>query len=41
MHSLEEFKGFNSNTPRGKEEGRCLCLEYIWLSYLPQSLGTC
>ncbi|MBA0795791.1 hypothetical protein Gohar_006626 [Gossypium harknessii] len=38
MHSLEEFEGFNSSTPR-YEEGRCLCFEYIRLSCLPQSFG--
>ncbi|MBA0671510.1 hypothetical protein Goklo_024119 [Gossypium klotzschianum] len=24
-----------------EEEGRRLCFEYIWLSCLPQSFGTC
>ncbi|MBA0754743.1 hypothetical protein Gogos_000135 [Gossypium gossypioides] len=41
MHSLEEFERFNSNTPRCEEQGRRLCFEYIWLSCLSQSFGTC
>ncbi|MFQ6656265.1 hypothetical protein Gotur_026453 [Gossypium turneri] len=31
----EEFERFDSNTPRCEEEGRRLCFEHIWLSFLP------
>ncbi|MBA0877056.1 hypothetical protein Goshw_006412, partial [Gossypium schwendimanii] len=32
VHSLEEFKRYNSSTPRYEKEGRCICFEYIQLS---------
>ncbi|MBA0783074.1 hypothetical protein Gotri_000854 [Gossypium trilobum] len=35
----ERLEGSNSSTPRYKEEGGCLCFEYIRLSCLPQSFG--
>ncbi|MBA0576681.1 hypothetical protein Golob_025110 [Gossypium lobatum] len=40
MHPLEKFMGFDLGTSIYEEKGRHLCLEYLRVGHLPQSIAT-
>ncbi|MBA0568196.1 hypothetical protein Golob_005705 [Gossypium lobatum] len=37
MHLLEKSTGFDLGTSGCEENSRHFCLEYLWVSHLPQS----